>query len=52
MLGAAVRSREQRIFPVERNYPSILPISGKMLKSFIAGMRFMVSGVPRSPSRR
>jgi hypothetical protein len=25
----------------ERNHPSILPISGRMLKSFIAGMHFM-----------
>jgi len=41
MLGAAVRTREQRILSVERNHPSILPISGRMLKSFIAGMRFM-----------
>jgi hypothetical protein len=41
MLGASVGAREQRVLPVERNYPSILPMSGRMLKSFIAGMRFM-----------
>ena len=41
MLGASVGTREQRVLPVERNYPSILPMSGRMLKSFIAGMRFM-----------
>jgi hypothetical protein len=41
VLGATVRTCEQSVFSVERNYPSILPISGRMLKSFIAGMRFM-----------
>jgi hypothetical protein len=29
------------VFAAEGNSPSIVPISGKMLKSFIAGMRFM-----------
>ena len=41
MFGATVRACEQRVFAIECNYPSILPMSGKMLKSFIAGMRFM-----------
>jgi len=39
--AATVRAREQMVFAPERNSPSIVPISGKMLKSFIAGMRFM-----------
>ncbi|MGY4501291.1 hypothetical protein ACVWYH_005222 [Bradyrhizobium sp. GM24.11] len=41
MLAAAVGAREECVFAVQRNYPSILPMSGRMLKSFIAGMRFM-----------
>lgn len=41
MLGATIGACEQRVFAIERNYPSILPISGRMLKFFIAGMRFM-----------
>ena len=39
--AATVRAREQMVFAAEGNSPSIVPISGKMLKSFIAGMRFM-----------
>ena len=39
--AATVRAREQMVFAPERNSASIVPISGKMLKSFIAGMRFM-----------
>jgi hypothetical protein len=39
--AATVRAREQMVLAPERNHPSILPISGRMLKSFIAGMRFM-----------
>ena len=40
-LAATIRAAEQPGFSAEGNYPSILPMSGKMLKSFIAGMRFM-----------
>jgi hypothetical protein len=40
-LSAAIGSAEQPGFPAKSNYPSILPMSGRMLKSFIAGMRFM-----------
>ena len=40
-LAATVAARKQMVLATERNYPSILPMSGRMLKSFIAGMRFM-----------
>ena len=40
-VGATVRSGKKVAFAAEGNSPSIVPISGKMLKSFIAGMRFM-----------
>jgi hypothetical protein len=39
--AAAIRAAEQPGFSAQGNYPSILPMSGRMLKSFIAGMRFM-----------
>ena len=39
--SAAIGSAEQPRLSPKSNYPSILPMSGKMLKSFIAGMRFM-----------
>ena len=38
---ATVASGKEMVLAPERNYPSILPMSGRMLKSFIAGMRFM-----------
>jgi hypothetical protein len=40
-LAATIGAAEQPGFSSQGNYPSILPISGRMLKSFIAGMRFM-----------
>ena len=40
-MSAAIAAGEEMILTTERNYPSILPMSGRMLKSFIAGMRFM-----------
>ncbi|MGY4501115.1 hypothetical protein ACVWYH_005046 [Bradyrhizobium sp. GM24.11] len=40
-VGSAFGTGEQPGFASQRNYPSILPMSGRMLKSFIAGMRFM-----------
>jgi hypothetical protein len=40
-LAAGVRPGEGPVLSSDRNHPSILPISGRMLKSFIAGMRFM-----------
>jgi hypothetical protein len=39
--SAASGAAEQPGFSPNSNYPSILPMSGRMLKSFIAGMRFM-----------
>ena len=43
MVGTAVRPCEQRILPVERHLPFILPMSGRKLKSIIAGIRSMVA---------
>ena len=40
-LAATIGAAEQPGFSSQGNYPSILPMSGRMLKSFIAGMRFM-----------
>jgi hypothetical protein len=37
--AAAIGTGEQPCLAAEGNYPSILPISGRMLKCFIAGMR-------------
>ena len=39
--AAAIAACEQVVLAAKCNYPSILPMSGRMLKSFIAGMRFM-----------
>jgi hypothetical protein len=40
-LGTTIGAGEQPGLAAQGNSPSIVPISGKMLKSFIAGMRFM-----------
>ena len=40
-LAAAIRTAEQPGFSPQGNHPFILPISGRMLKFFIAGMHFM-----------
>ena len=39
--AAVIGAGEGPISSAHGNSPSIVPISGKMLKSFIAGMRFM-----------
>ena len=41
--AAAVRPREQMVFAPERHLPFILPMSGRKLKSIIAGIRSMVA---------
>jgi hypothetical protein len=40
-LSAAIRPAKQPRLSAQGNHPSILPISGRMLKFFIAGMHFM-----------
>jgi hypothetical protein len=42
-LTAAVGANEQIVFPAQREFAFILPISGKKLKSIIVGMRYMVA---------
>jgi len=43
VLGAAVRAREQRIFPIERYQPFILPMSGRKWKFITDGIRILVA---------
>ena len=41
--ATAVRAREQMVFAPERHLPFILPMSGRKLKSIIAGIRSLVA---------
>jgi hypothetical protein len=43
MLGAAVRPCEQSIFPVERDRPFILPMSGRKWKFITDGIRILAA---------
>ena len=39
---AGIRPREEPVFSSDRHHPFILPMSGKLSSSIIAGMRFSV----------
>ena len=43
MLGTSVGTREQRVLPVERNRPFILPMSGRKWKFITDGIRILAA---------
>jgi hypothetical protein len=43
MFGAAIGAGEQRILPIERNRPFILPMSGRKWKFITDGIRILAA---------